>query len=232
MNYFAHGRRFIDDPYFLAGTAIPDWLSVVDRQVRVRSKHAAGFADDPDLQVRSLARGIVQHHRDDAWFHETAAFADLCWRLTVRVRDFLPVDEGFRPSFLGHILVEILLDSVLISEEAGQLDAYYQAMAGLDPALVQSLVNRMSPSTTDRLAMMISGFCRERFLWDYADDAKLCFRLNQVMRRVGLAPLPRAFCDLLGEARPLVAARRDELLLAPARGDGAATPSDPQETRS
>ena len=37
MNYFAHGHRFVDDPYFLAGTAVPDWLSVVDRKVRVRA---------------------------------------------------------------------------------------------------------------------------------------------------------------------------------------------------
>ena len=29
MNYFAHAIRFLDDPYFLSGTALPDWLSVV-----------------------------------------------------------------------------------------------------------------------------------------------------------------------------------------------------------
>ncbi|MBI3467799.1 MAG: hypothetical protein HY000_32725 [Planctomycetes bacterium] len=231
MNYFAHGRRFISDPYFLAGTAIPDWLNVVDRRVRVRSKHAALYSDDPDPQVRSIARGVVQHHRDDAWFHETMAFAQLCLDLTARVRDALPPDDGFRPSFLGHILVEILLDAVLIAEDPGRLDAYYQAMSRADPALVQTAVNRMSGGAVSRLELMISGFCRERFLSDYADDAKLWFRLNQVMRRVGLAPLPSEFCGLLREVRPLVASRRDELLSAPDRGDDANAPCNSQETR-
>src|SRR3984957_18435669 len=38
MNYFAHGIRFVDRPWFLAGTALPDWLSVIDRRVRLRPK--------------------------------------------------------------------------------------------------------------------------------------------------------------------------------------------------
>ncbi len=61
-----------------------------------------------------IARGIVEHHRDDAWFHETPAFHELSWQFTSRVKEILPEDEGFRPSFLGHILVEILLDAELI----------------------------------------------------------------------------------------------------------------------
>jgi hypothetical protein len=52
-------------------------------------------------------------------------------------------------------------------------------------------------------------------LWDYADDGKLWRRLNQVMRRVGLPPLPESIRDLLPEARRLVASRAVELLAAP-----------------
>ena len=41
MNYFAHALPFLDDdPYFVAGTGVPDWLSVADRDVRVRLKHS------------------------------------------------------------------------------------------------------------------------------------------------------------------------------------------------
>jgi hypothetical protein len=55
-------------------------------------------------------------------------------------------------------------------------------------------------------------FSRERFLFDYAEDAKLLFRLNQVMRRVGLPLLPNDLTLWLGEARELVTARKHELL--------------------
>ena len=40
MNYFAHGRSFIDHPYLLAGTAVPDWLNLVARRSRIRTKHS------------------------------------------------------------------------------------------------------------------------------------------------------------------------------------------------
>ncbi len=41
MNYLSHGFRFVDDPYFVAGTALPDWMSVLDRRNRARSTVAA-----------------------------------------------------------------------------------------------------------------------------------------------------------------------------------------------
>lgn len=215
MNYFAHGRPFIDDPYFLAGTAVPDWMNVVDRRVRVRERYAAQHVAAADPRIASLARGIVQHHRDDAWFHETRAFTDLSWRTTVVVRDALPADDGFRPSFLGHILVEILLDATLIEEDPGRLEHYYESMQAVDARLIESAINRMVPTGTERLAQMIPLFSRERFLSDYLDDAKLTFRLNQVMRRVKLPTLPDLFREILPGLRREVTARRDELLAPP-----------------
>ena len=219
MNYFSHGRAFVDDPYFLAGTAVPDWLNVIARRVKARSKHAQEFVEDADPRLAALARGVVRHHADDAWFHETAAFAELSWQLTALVRDALPPDDGLRPSFLGHILVELLLDAALIAEEPKRLEAYYAALEAVDPAYVQEAVGRIATGVPERLAEFVPLFIRERFLWDYADDGKLWFRLNQVMRRVTLPPLPEAFCELLPEARRLVERRKAELLAPPEPSD-------------
>src|SRR5436305_361121 len=105
MNYFAHGRHFLDDPYFLAGTAVPDWLNVVDRRVRVRSKHASLHTGSSDPLVARVAAGIVQHCHDDDWFHRTRAFAELSLEFCQMLRAILPEDDGFRPHFVGHILV-------------------------------------------------------------------------------------------------------------------------------
>lgn len=222
MNYFAHGCHYVDDPYFLAGTAIPDWLNVADRGVRVRSKHALAFVDADDPRVAAIARGVVQHHRDDAWFHETRAFNEACWQLTRLVRGVLDQDDGFRPSFLGHILVEILLDAELIAERPEGLQDYYLALEQLDGPCIERAVNRMSPRPTERLGALIPLFCAERFLSDYAEDGKLSFRLNQVMRRVNLPLLPAEFREILPEARRIVGWRRAELLQKPEDRAGAA----------
>lgn len=212
MNYLAHGRRFLDDPYFLAGTAVPDWLSVIDRKVRARSKNAAKFVDHADPRIAAVARGVVQHHFDDGWFHQTRAFAELSLAFTVAVRDLLSPDDGLRPSFLGHILVELLLDDHLAGETPGLLDDYYRAVESVEPAVVEQAVNLLATRPTDRLALLLPRFFAERFLYDYADDAKLLTRLNHVMRRVKLAPLPDTLLELFPTARRQVRERRDELL--------------------
>lgn len=212
MNYFAHGYRYVDDPYYLAGTAVPDWLSVVDRRVRVRPREAEAAAAHADPILARVARGVTRHHADDARFHTTAAFAELSLRFTVEIRDRLPPDDGLRPSFLGHILVELLLDSVLINERPGLLEAYYRSLHEVEGGVVEAAVNRLAARRTDRLGFFIPVFTRERFLCDYADDAKLHRRLNQVLRRVGLEPLPETFCELLPSARRAVADRRHDLL--------------------
>jgi hypothetical protein len=217
MNYFAHGRLFTDDPYVLAGTAVPDWLNVVARRVKARSKLARPFLRDDDPRVAALARGIVQHHADDAWFHETPAFAELSWQFTAMIRDALPPDDGLRPSFLGHILVEILLDACLIGQSPADLEAYYAALATIDAPWLELAVARMATAHPTSLGDFIPLFNRERFLCDYLDDGKLGYRLNQVMRRVGLTTLPPTFCRLLPDMRKRVADRSDDLLTAPGR---------------
>jgi hypothetical protein len=214
MNYLAHGWPFLDDPYFLAGTAVPDWLSVADRPVRARGKQAARFCNDDDPRFAALARGIVQHHEDDRWFHETRAFVELSLDFANRLRRQCPVDEGSRPWFLGHILVEILLDAALLESAPARVEQYYAALGEVEPRVVEAAVNRIAPRRTDRLAGFVSLFCTERFLWDYADDGKLCTRLDQVLRRVGLPPLPPLFGELLPEMRIAVSRRSSELLCA------------------
>jgi hypothetical protein len=212
MNYFAHGWQFTGDPYFLAGTAAPDWLCVANRGVRVRSKSAAVWTSDDDPRLAALARGICRHHADDHWFHGSRAFVEMSLDFSRRARRALPADEGFRSWFVGHILVELLLDSALVEERPERLTAYYAALEEVDLAAIEAAVNRIAARPTDRLAGFISLFCRERFLWDYTDDGKLLVRLNQVMQRVRLPALPASLVGLLPAMRSAVRQRKTELL--------------------
>jgi hypothetical protein len=216
MNYFAHGMAYVERPYFLIGTALPDMLSVADRRVRMRTRRVEPFLDDGNPLVAELAAGVVQHLDDDRWFHSTPAFLEVNEALGGMFRDALPRDERYRPGFLGHITTELLLDGELIARTGRRIDEYYAAYERVDPAFVESTVNRMARHSTDRLAPLIPLFRREEFLKDYLDDGRLRMRLNQVMRRVKLPPLPEHIEQTLGRARTLV---RDEVerLLPPER---------------
>jgi hypothetical protein len=212
MNYFAHALPFLDRPYFVAGTAVPDWLAAADRGARVRPRQAERLAEDPRPHVASVAQGVLQHIRDDRRFHQSRVFAELSLELTAAARQVLGAEAGFQSSFLGHLLVEVLLDAWLAAEDPARVEAYYAALACVDPLLVQQATNGMASRPTSRLAPMIAGFRRERILRDYLEDGRLLVRLSQVMHRVGMTPLPGRFRELLPKARRLVEDRQRELL--------------------
>lgn len=246
MNYFAHGMAFLNRPYLLAGTAVPDWLAAADRQVRLRPRHVEAGLQHPACSQAAkegpfaqLAQGILQHLADDRQFHRTQAFLTLSYRLSQQIGELLdnppwPIPQpvpilpsaqqtaslsprptypaGVYSSFVGHLLLEVLLDAVLIEENPARLEAYYQALDQVDAPFVQEAVNRMASRPTVRLAPWISEFRRLRMLWDYLEDQPLYNRLNQVLHRVGLPRLPEGFLGLLPEARHTVACWKDDLL--------------------
>ncbi|MFV0442939.1 MAG: hypothetical protein ACK5Q5_05165, partial [Planctomycetaceae bacterium] len=63
-----------------------------------------------------------------------------------------------------------------------------------------------------RLRLFIPLFLRERFLFDYTEDRPLLGRLNGVLRRVRLSPLPEPVLEVLSAARQLVKSRVRDLL--------------------
>lgn len=211
MNYFAHGLRHLDRPWFLAGTAVPDWLSVADRQVRLRPQALERFVPESAAE-RELAAGVLQHFEDDLWFHRSPGFVEVSRDLTERLRSFLDPSAGHRLSFFAHIATEVLLDSALIERDAERLDRYYSQLARVDPAELEGIVNRMAPRSTGRLARFIDRFRSVEFLRDYVDDARLVVRLNQVMRRARLEALPESVEEVLRSARSTVRSRVPDLL--------------------
>lgn len=216
MNYYAHALPLLDqtpvDEYALAGVAVPDWLGVTARRTKCRTRHARPYADHDDPRLAALARGVVRHHEDDAWFHESRAFAELSLHFARRLRAAFGDASGMRPWFLGHVLVEVLLDDALVAEDPGRLDDYYAAVAKVDASLVADAVERMSGAPVGRLAEFIERFVDVRFLADYADDQRLRFRMNQVLSRVRLPELPPEFDALAPQFREEVRQRCGELM--------------------
>lgn len=216
MNYLAHAKPLLDagaaDPYEIAGVATPDWLGVAARRVKCRSKHAAPFRDADDSALASVARGVMRHHADDLWFHESRAFTELSLDFAKQLRGALGEATAMRPWFVGHILVEMLLDAELDRRQLGLLDRYYEAVSSVDGDCVRIAIERMTGQLAPRLPEFIEKFVAIRFLEDYREESGLLMRLNQVMGRVGLSELPASVLPVLARFRGQVASRASELL--------------------
>ena len=153
MNSFAHALPFLDrEDYFSIGCAIPDWLGAVDRRCRVRRNGAEKFVDSDDSIVASLAGGIIQHIDDDRWFHQSERFTELSMQFAVELRQLLVEDPGFRPGFVGHIIIELLLDGILHHKNPGKLDKFYSIVENADPVKIEHAINAMATRPTEKLA--------------------------------------------------------------------------------
>ena len=220
MNFLSHAIPYLtsssfDSPLLAVSTGIPDWLTVVDRKIRARGKFAEQHVNSDDPELSDVAKGILLHISDDRWFHGTQAFVETNMELALQLRDQLPGDAGFRPSFVGHILIEMLLDGLWIRDDRNHADAYYAAIRQAPPATIERCVNVITGKPTTKLAAVIDRFTEIQFLYDYLDHEKMLMRLNQVMNRVGLPPLPATIVGWLPEAQDLVESRRRPLLTPP-----------------
>ena len=196
----------------VAGTAVPDWLSVADRRVRVRSRRIHEHMDSLDADLSLIAEGMLQHLHDDDLFHRSVRFVMLEAELSLRFRRIMPDRFDHRPALLGHIVVELLLDSFIAQQMPEVLDDYYAALSQVSALQIEAAVNIVAARTTDRLAGFVQQFQASRFLYDYADDSRLLARLNQVMKRVTLPSLDSDCLPVLRDARLLLTQHGEELL--------------------
>jgi len=204
VNYLSHAYRFFDNPSFIAGVAMPDWLRVVGREYRARRVQAVRCLTCPEWQdpdAISFLHGVIQHHDDDQRFHTTEVFVLLNAKLSVELRAIYGPESSIRSHFLAHIIIELLLDSVLSQTHESIMDRYYDAIRALDGEQVAGWAERITGKTVPSLAGWIERFCQERFLQDYQSNERLLFRLNQVLRRVKLDPIGSETLPWIASAR-------------------------------
>lgn len=212
MNSFSHALPYLEQPYVAVGCCVPDWLTAFDRKCRARKQKASHWVEAEDPVIREVAQGVVQHHRDDDWFHRGRQFHRLNQQLAVECRQQFPNDHSMRPSLIGHVVIEMLLDAYLGQTFSGALDAFYEVVSQVDPARVQEAVNRFANRPTSRLTLAIERFLELRYVFDYVEDAGVRFRMNKVLERLQLTPLPPEADAWIGTVRDRVQAQASQLL--------------------
>ena len=119
-----------------------------------------------------------------------------------------------RATFLGHILVEILMDAWLMRRDPTLADRYYAALDELALEPLVGWLNAWATEPADRLTSWIEGFRRIQFLRTYSDDGEVVARLEAVARRVRLPALPPGVHRAVHAARLWIEPRAPALLAA------------------
>jgi hypothetical protein len=122
-------------------------------------------------------------------------------------------EDGHRPWFIAHLVVEMQLDAVLAAESPGRIGAYYAALESLDPEEVERVVRDLVVACPPGVARLVRRFVAERFLDDYADPVKLVRRLDAVLRRTRQPGVPAELAAVLPASLEIVRSHAASLLV-------------------
>jgi hypothetical protein len=129
MNFLAHFYMDSDsaDSLFIIGLVTPDLVSLFDRNIKFRQRDVMRNIKGKNLSMgtNSLLLGVNRHFEADGIFHDSPFFKEESSRIAKKLRESFPQYEVSRSFFVGHVLLELCIDRLLMKWNPGLVHAFY-----------------------------------------------------------------------------------------------------------
>jgi hypothetical protein len=206
MNFLSHYYfdRDVTDCYHTLGTVLPDLLKNADKTIVLHPEKL----DHPNNKVNSIIKGWNKHLEVDRHFHSSDFFKLHSHQLK---KSLLPAMEGspVKPFFLGHIAVELILDSILITTRTIDVQNFYNHLHNCDDEVVREFFNAANLSEAGFFFTYFEKFKRDRYLERYAQSSQIAYALRRICMRVWQNPFTNAQESMMDE---IVEAYRTSLM--------------------
>lgn len=185
MNFLSHYYfdRFTTNCYHTLGTVLPDLLKNADKSIVIHPEKL----QHPDKDINDIILGWKKHLEVDRFFHSSGFFVARSHALKNLLA---PVISGspVKPFFLGHIALEIMLDSLLITNNKISVDDFYNHLGSCKIEVIKEFLNFSGLKDTDRFFKFYDEFKRSRYLETYAENHQVAYALKRVCMRVWKDP--------------------------------------------
>lgn len=171
----------------VVGTVLPDLLKNANKSwVLHPAKRQQLFSDDPILL--SILSGWNRHLMVDKKFHSSVFFLEHTKAIRTLI---IPILEGspVRPSFLAHIALELMLDSLLITESRIRAEEFYQHLEATDRGSLRLFLNLNGISDPDPFFQFFDKFISSAYLKTYREPHNIIYALNRICMRLWQDPL-------------------------------------------
>lgn len=190
MNLVAHFYLDRDrvNSYFIVGAATPDLLSIYNSSLRIKSRHLKKMDDDQSGRITpTFLAGLQRHFFADGVFHTSPLFQQQTKRISNMLVSYFPELDIQRKFFVGHILLELMMDKVLIDQNPGILESYYGHFESLQPFKELRKASELAlGNELPNYEAYMNKFIRRRYLYDYANFNHLAWILRRILRRVSI----------------------------------------------
>ena len=199
MNFLSHFYlvQHDPDPYLVLGMMLPDMTKNHRKNWNLHpKKHLRKFENDAILM--SISRGWELHLETDRRFHSSSFFS----RHSVELRkQIATVFTGppFRPFFLAHVALELLLDSLLIIQQKVDTGKFYAQLSACPEDDIIRFLELNGIVEAASFAGWYRQFIDSAYLYSYASPDGLSHALDRIGRRVWQAPVPEKERQRLAE---------------------------------
>lgn len=185
MNFLSHYYfdRDVTDCYHILGTVLPDLLKNADKTVVLHPEKL----HHTNSKVNSIINGWNKHLAVDRYFHSSEFFKTNSHKLKKKL---LPSIEGspVKPFFLGHIAVELILDSLLITVEKINVDDFYDHLGRCEDDIICDFFEISGLKNPGFFLKYLEKFKKDRYLHTYADISKITYALRRICMRIWQDP--------------------------------------------
>lgn len=183
MNFLSHFYfdRFAPNSHLVLGVVLPDLLKNAHKDWKPHpQKHEELFQHPDHLAILS---GWKRHLAVDKHFHGSAFFQQHTQAIKSLIAPYLH-QSAVWPSFLAHISLELMLDSLLLTEEWIQVDDFYTHLAQTDRTSIKSFLQINQISDTEPFFEFFDRFLQSRYLNSYRDSHQIVYALNRICMRL------------------------------------------------
>ena len=185
MNYLSH--YYFDqqnaDPYYILGIALPDLVKNNNRRWNVHPhKHEAKFAENPIFN--SIYNGWKRHLTVDHYFHEAPYFLEKSHLITERMRGIPFENKMVKPFMIGHVGLEIMLDTLLLINQKIKGNGFYNSLEKCDIKHIIKFLELNEIQNAQEFELFYERFCSSKYLLSYQSNESIVYALNRIQYRL------------------------------------------------
>lgn len=184
MNFLSHFYfdRNNANAYEVLGAVLPDLLKNANKSWTPHpEKHQELFKNHPIHT--DLLRGWKKHLEVDNLFHNSDFFKHHQHQIKLCLKDNL-IGSPVKPFFLGHVSLELMLDSLLITKELINVKFFYKHLNQVDITEVISFLKLCQIPDINQFLHFFTIFKKEEYLYSYAQTEKITYALKRICMRI------------------------------------------------
>ena len=182
--YFDRNTKFSN---LVVGIVLPDLIKNAKKDWNLHPEKLATKFDSPQ-NLNSIFTGWKRHILIDRYFHNSLFFTEHTKSIKLEIAPILQ-NSPIRPSFLAHIALEVMLDSLLIIDGLIDVDDFYSHLLKSDRHSISHFLELNQLKDTSIFFNFFDKFIESRYLHSYRETHKITYALNRICMRIWADPL-------------------------------------------